>query len=220
MCSTEVLLQHGWGWDAGIWAALEATAPQEVVTLAADQGYFGRPFSPGGEPRVLVAHSFGLHLLPPRWMAGAQVVVVVGGFGAFHAEGEPGRVSRRVVGRMRQRLDREPTALLEEFRARCLAPETGAPPLPASANLQLLAADLRRLDTQTLDLAPLAAVPRVLLLHGEGDQIVPVERAQDLERRLPNSRLELLAGAGHALPLTRPAACWAAIRAACTEWGP
>ncbi|MCC7263888.1 MAG: alpha/beta hydrolase [Candidatus Latescibacteria bacterium] len=220
MKGIEVLLQHGWAWDAGGWAALEATAPAGVVTRVADRGYFGTPSSPGDGAPVLVAHSFGLHLLEPRWVAGARLVVVLGGFAAFHPEGAAGRRSRRVVGRMRQGLEGEPVALLADFRARCFAPEAGEYPLRPEADLPLLAADLERLDTQTPDLAALAAVPRVLLLHGEQDQIVPVERAQDLQRRLPNSHLERVAGAGHALPLTRAAACWAAIAAAWTELEP
>lgn len=208
----EVLLQHGWGWDAGCWDTWLPSAPAGVRLLTADRGYFGAPSTPVGQPRVLVAHSFGLHLLEPRWLAGAQLVVVLGGFQVFHPEGEAGRHSQRLVGRMRQRLARESVALLTDFHNQCFSPETGQYSLPGQVEQQVLAADLERLDAQALDLCALAAVPRVLLLHGDQDRIVPVERAQALHRQLPKSRLQLVPGAGHALPFTRAPACWAQIQ--------
>lgn len=210
----EVLLQHGWGWDAAGWAAFAAAAPPGMVTCSADRGYFGAPCHPEVQPQLVVAHSLGLHLLEPRWLVQTRLLVVLAGFAAFHPEGEAGRRSQRVVGRMRQGLERDLPGLLAAFRAQCFAPETGHYPLEAAADAALLAADLERLDTQPLDLAGLWAVPRVLIVHGEQDQIVPVERGRDLERRLPQSRLVPMAGAGHALPLTRAAACWVAIAAA------
>jgi pimeloyl-ACP methyl ester carboxylesterase len=208
----EVLLQHGWGFGAACWEAWQAAAPPGVRLLAAERGYFGAPAAPAGQPRLVVAHSFGLHLLEPGWLEGAQLAVVLGGFRAFHPEGGAGRHSRRLVGRMRQRLVTEPQALLADFYTRCFAPEAGPPALTGPPDLCLLAADLERLDTSVLDLSALCALPCVLLLHGAEDQIVPVARAQDLHQLLPTSRLQVVTGAGHALPLTRAAACWAYIR--------
>jgi pimeloyl-ACP methyl ester carboxylesterase len=37
----------------------------------------------------------------------------------------------------------------------------------------------------------------VLILHGRQDRMVPVTRAEELQRGLPNARLEILEGAGH-----------------------
>lgn len=213
MRGIEILLQHGWGWDAGCWEAWRASAPPGVRLLVADRGYFGAPSSPVGQPQVLVAHSFGLHLLEPRWLEGAELVVVLGGFQAFHPEEEgAGRRSRRLVGRMCQRLVREPVALLAEFHARCFSPEAGQYVLPGGLAPQLLAADLERLDKGVLDRRPLSAVPRVLLLHGDQDQIVSMAQARQLHQCLPKSRLEIIPGAGHALPLTRAPECWAQIQ--------
>ncbi|MBM3279109.1 MAG: alpha/beta fold hydrolase [Candidatus Handelsmanbacteria bacterium] len=214
MSRTEVLLQHGWGFGPCCWAGWRAALPPEGVLRVADRGYFGTPCSPEGQPQVIVAHSFGLYLLEPRWLEGAQLVVGLGSFGTFHPEGEAGRRSRRVVGRMRRRLEEEPESLLAGFWSQCFAPEGGGQDLPGPPEKPLLAADLARLDREALDLELLRGAPRVLLLHGEEDQVVPVEQAQALQRQLSNSRLEVLPGAGHALPLTRPAACWAAIAAA------
>lgn len=220
MNGTKVLLQHGWGWDAGCWGAWLPSAPPGVMLLVADRGYFGAPSSPAGQPRVLVAHSFGLHLLDSRWLERARLVVVLGGFQAFHPEEEgAGRRSRRLVGRMRQCLAQESVVLLADFHIQCFLPEIGQYSLPGSVDQSLLIADLEQLDTGVLDLYALRAVPRVLLLHGDQDRIVPVERAQALHRQLPNSRLQLIAGAGHALPFTRAPACWAHVREAWEEMG-
>ncbi len=43
-----------------------------------------------------------------------------------------------------------------------------------------------------------------LILHGESDGIVPVEEARRLAEILPNTRLSVLAGAGHVPTMTRP----------------
>lgn len=53
-----------------------------------------------------------------------------------------------------------------------------------------------------------------LHLFGEGDALVPVAAAEALARLLPQARIEVLAGASHALPLERPdemAACLLAL---------
>ncbi len=43
-----------------------------------------------------------------------------------------------------------------------------------------------------------------LVIHGEQDHLVPVEAAQWLTTQLPDSRLEILPGAGHVPTVTRP----------------
>ena len=176
---------------------------------------------PLAQPQIAVAHSFGLHLLAEQVLAGVRLLVVLGGFQAFHPEEErAGRRSRRLVVRQRQRLASEPEALLADFYAQCFSPEIGQRAVPLVIGHQTLAADLERLDAQTLDLSPLRALPQILLLHGTEDQIVPVERAQELHRQLPKSRLQLIGGASHALPLTRASRCWAHLWQAWEELGP
>lgn len=43
-----------------------------------------------------------------------------------------------------------------------------------------------------------------LILHGEADNIVPVEEARQLSELLPNAKLSVLAGAGHIPTMTHP----------------
>jgi pimeloyl-ACP methyl ester carboxylesterase len=64
------------------------------------------------------------------------------------------------------------------------------------------------------DATPLLAgidVP-TLVLHGEDDQLIPVEEAQAMHAAIPNSRLEVLPGAGHLLNLERPDAFNQSVR--------
>jgi 3-oxoadipate enol-lactonase len=44
----------------------------------------------------------------------------------------------------------------------------------------------------------------VLIVHGAGDQLVPVQEAQEMHAALPNSHLAILPDAGHLLNLEQP----------------
>jgi pimeloyl-[acyl-carrier protein] methyl ester esterase len=70
-------------------------------------------------------------------------------------------------------------------------------PAVAHAGLTVLATtDLREM---------LSEIDRqVLLIHGDEDKICPPGAGRYLMERLPNARLLEYAGAGHALPLSRP----------------
>lgn len=65
----------------------------------------------------------------------------------------------------------------------------------------------RRLDDVTLAPAELAGVTApVLLVHGDDDRVVPLDAAtRPLLSALPDARLHVLAGCGHAVPAERPA---------------
>lgn len=51
-----------------------------------------------------------------------------------------------------------------------------------------------------------------LMLHGEHDALMPLAAAQRLAHLLPNARLQVLGGSGHALPIARSIECARAIR--------
>jgi pimeloyl-ACP methyl ester carboxylesterase len=62
-------------------------------------------------------------------------------------------------------------------------------------------------------LATLAGIDRpVLVIHGADDQLIPPSEAEAMHARLPNSRLELVPGAGHLLNMEQPASFDAAVR--------
>jgi len=75
-----------------------------------------------------------------------------------------------------------------------------AAPNPFEDGLAILAA---------ADLRPLLGGIRqpVLLLHGDQDALMPVAAAYRLAQALPQARLQVLEGSGHALPVSRAADC-------------
>jgi len=56
-----------------------------------------------------------------------------------------------------------------------------------------------------------------LVLHGQEDQIVPIQEARDMYAALPNARLHLIPRAGHLLNMEQPALFNAAIRSFITS---
>ena len=216
----EVVLQHGWAWGAGCWSSWRRIVPQAARLAPLDRGYFKRPGRGGGaaRPQILVAHSLGLHLLPPHLFSTTELLVVLGGFQAFHAEEEPAaRRSRQMVRRMLRRLDHEPEALLEDFYTRCFSPSPRRLEVPGDLDTGLLRKDLEMLHRDKLDLQPMDSIPRILLMHGGCDRVVPLQRGEELHRRLQRSSLIVVEDAGHALPLTHALECWRAIERAWAE---
>lgn len=211
-----LLCQHGWAFAWSCWRGWESLRSPPATVAYGCRGYFqaaGRePFLGEGVRKVIVAHSLGAHLLAAELLAEADLLVLIGGFRHFHGdEARDGVLSRRHLQRMGRRLAEEPAALVADFYRDCQAPFL--PPAAAEINVARLAADLRLLDGSELDLALLAALPRVLLLHGRQDRIVPWRRAAQLEERLPNATLALAEEGGHGLPFTAAAWCWARITA-------
>lgn len=51
-----------------------------------------------------------------------------------------------------------------------------------------------------------------LILHGQEDQIIPIQEAKDMQAALPRGRLQLIPRAGHLLNMEQPALFNAAIR--------
>ena len=54
-------------------------------------------------------------------------------------------------------------------------------------------------DTHRAERLPRITAP-TLVIHGQGDPLIPVAAAHDLAKRIPGARLEIIAGWGHDLP--------------------
>jgi pimeloyl-[acyl-carrier protein] methyl ester esterase len=122
-----------------------------------------------------------------------------------------GGIDPRILAAMRVRFARNPGPVLNEFTRQCALPDgdeqTCAGYLqqasqfsPAELALGLQA--LAELDVRER-LGELNLPCR--LLHGAGDQIVPLASARLLAGQIPGAELEVLEARGHALPFTAPA---------------
>jgi len=175
------------------------------------------------EPLLVICHSLGLHLVSHSMLQQCEGLVIIGSFQKFHGGTDrEQKLSRTKIRRMLSRLPTDPVSVLRDFHANCgfeLIPgSAGVPPAsdPSSARFQresdpnidyyapintdLLLSDLEILDQCDLDVQLLRQIPKVQILHGTQDMIVPLARALDLQLSLPNSSLAVLESAQHSLP--------------------
>ena len=220
MAGVDVVAQHGWGFGAWCWDRWREVLPAGFALHCPDRGYFGPAVAVEVQPRIVLAHSLGLHLLSPQLWA-AELIVVMSGFRSFHsASARQARRSRRTVEQMLARLEREPAALLADFYVRCGvssdsdSTEPAEVRCPGAIDADGLRRDLQLLQESVLELSAIPAAAQVLILHGSRDRVVPVERAEELRELLPNSALAIVAEAGHALPLTHVRTSWERVERA------
>ena len=116
------------------------------------------------------------------------------------AEDYPCGTHEKILRRMILQLQRNPEGVLRNFYRNVHYPnmnhtfESVVEPLESlSAGLDYL------LHTDLRQRVPSIGTP-VLLLHGAQDRIIPVGAAEWLHANLPDSRLKIFEGGGHALP--------------------
>jgi pimeloyl-[acyl-carrier protein] methyl ester esterase len=222
MSSIEILAYHGWGFDKTCWRSWQAQATQQGDRFgASDRGYFGHPVTLKWEnqdaARVILAHSFGLHLCPVAQLQQADLLVIFGGFFEFHpAQAGLRRRSQRILHQMLNQFKIQPEVVLNAFKANCYYPLTDqlTQELPDAYDFAVLTQDLERLDTSMIKIEILQEIPQILILHGKQDQIVSPQQGQNLRQQLPNSQLIEMLDAGHALPFTHFQTCWSVLQAA------
>lgn len=206
------VFQHGWGFSETCW---QGWTKGLSSYLLGNRGYWGspRPIDCDGTPPgfILISHSLGLHFLPPRLLSQAGLLVIISGFAHFHGlNAAHGRFSRKHLQRMLARIAVDPLGLIQDFHRDCNCPDW---PIDAGAiNTALLTQDLTLLDQSRIDTDRFQDVPAVLLLHGREDRIVRPERAEELAGFFRTSKVTLVDGAGHGLPLTHPQLCLHLIR--------
>ena len=208
----QLIAMHGWAGDQRGWAPFAAAAQARGWRWSSGERGYGAlpPAMPNWEgpvPKVVVAHSLGLHLVPAALLAQAEAVILLASFGRFVPEGAPGRRLRTALAGMAQALEgRGAEAMLQAFLSQAAAPTPADPrtlgigdqPVPA-AGRALLQSDLELLG-QTGGL-PDAFPPdaRVLIVEAGCDRIVVPEARRELRHSLPNADLLHLAQAGHCL---------------------
>lgn len=225
----EIILQHGWAFDSGCWRAwmphLKENPDCELRVQTPDRGYFGnyRPVEAFSKERdvvkIIVAHSLGLHLLPEDILRSADLLVLAGAFSQFHSgDALEQKRSRRTVQLMAEKLQAVPVSVLDDFCSKVYHPLLTSQMLLMrkieNINVDLLADDLRLLNTNEFNLDLIRNIPQILLLHGSEDAIVSPSHAHLLNDELAQSSMVLFEGAGHSLPLTHVAPAWISIRTA------
>jgi pimeloyl-[acyl-carrier protein] methyl ester esterase len=237
----DLVLLHGWGMSAAVWAPLlPALAPHwrvhaldlpghghSVSAVAADLDEWAS--------RCLAAAPE--HALWLGWSLGGQVALRAAGLAPsrvdalclvaatprfVQSDDWSGAMPRAVFGQFADALALQPQDTLQRFLAlqvkgaghgretlRTLREASAAAPPPTAAGLRqglelLLANDLR---------AGLDALSQPSLwLFGGRDTLVPQAAAAAVAGLLPEARVELISGAGHAPFLSHPADCLAPLR--------
>lgn len=222
----EIIFQHGWAFDSSCWKGwmphLQEKQEWNFSVQTPERGYFGKaraasPFADESQLKIAVVHSFGLHMLPKEILLAADVLVLAGSFEHFHrGTALETRRSKRAISLMQERLIEEPLDLLNDFYGNCYHPLLTSQMLlrrdTEYMDLELLAADLDRLDKEQFDMSIFSKSQKMLFVHGSEDQIVPIAHAIEMSEKLPGSSLVMFEGAGHSLPLTHVAPVWISLR--------
>jgi pimeloyl-[acyl-carrier protein] methyl ester esterase len=214
----EIIAYHGWGFDYTCWQSWsEAFVQQGWHFQASDRGYFGEPITPefsaqSSGPKILLAHSYGLHRCPIAQLQQTHLWVIFGSFLEFHPASRPQRRrSQAILQQMQQQLQLNPKSVLHQFKQNCYAPLPWLSHDHPLEHLDLLQQDLHHLGESQFHLADVPSPSRIVILHGRQDQIVSPVQGEALAQRLNGSYLEI-ADAGHALPFTHFSVCWSALR--------
>lgn len=184
---------HGWGFSKECWEEWAALLPKNHTAQFFDRGYFGEPNIPTLTQSIVIAHSYGLHQIQD--FTHIKKLVIIGGFVQIH--------KYNYLKWLLKTLKTAPTTALEKFYLDCGLEKK----IVGSLNTPLLIKDLLALNKHELDLSALLQIPEVLLLHGTADQIAPLEKALELHRLLPNSRLVTFEST-HALPFVKAQECF------------
>ena len=136
---TQVLAVHGWAGHAAQWTSWRRLMEQRHWPMQAMERGYGTStptlpsWTDAAGPRVLIAHSLGLHVLPAPLLQEATALVLLGCFTAFVPEGRKGRATQAGLKGMRAALGTEAEkTMLERFFQRAIQPlsPSACPPSP------------------------------------------------------------------------------------------
>lgn len=216
MAEAEAIAFHGWAFDASCWEPWgELLASKDISLQCTERGYFGTSrVTPvfGGKhfPKIILVHSFGLHLCSKYLLSRADLLIIFGGFLHFHPVAtQYRRRSKLVLKQMMNNLQENPAKVVEGFYANTFKPQQpGSTPAGVPDKKRLLE-DLRQLNTGEIDLTEMKKVDKICILHGFRDGIVPRAKGRELYESLHDlSRYFEVKDAGHALPFTHTDQCW------------
>jgi pimeloyl-[acyl-carrier protein] methyl ester esterase len=186
------LFLPGWGATAELWRPF--AAPDDLL---------GGDIEPGAD---VVAWSLGaMQALDAATRIGLRSLTLVSASPQFaRGNGFTHGWRGEVLVRMRERLALDPDGTIDDFLPLMFAPGERLVEPPRERDLELLEAGLRFLERYSLRGREQAVRCPVRLLHGERDQLCWLSGVRELVRALPEADLDVLPGAGHALPLSHP----------------
>jgi pimeloyl-[acyl-carrier protein] methyl ester esterase len=210
----DAIAYHGWGYDQRCWLPWnDRLAGCQIALSTFDRGYFGTPQTPrftGDRPRILLTHSYGLHLCPQGQFQQIDLLIIFSSFIEFHPQDDRAkRRSQRVLRQMIQESQTHPETVLQTFKIRCDDPDIQSSQPIDGLDQSLLTQDLEDLNTCCLTIDTLKPIPQILILHGTADQIVPNHKGQALFESLKShAHYFEIPDAGHALPFSHTDTCW------------
>lgn len=208
----QILAYHGWGFDHSFWDLLKIELGGNYKLKAANRGYFGDESDPEWDashselPKIVIAHSYGLHWCPEERIKRADSLLLVNSFTHFHPrKAVEFKASKRLTKALMTSLTKEPEIGLNEFRQLAYLPSK-APKFEHDlkhADLDLLQNDLADLDRDNHLISHLQKTKSIRIIHGRSDQIVSINLARRMQKEFfPSSRILEVEEGGHMLPQT------------------
>lgn len=242
----DLVLLHGWGMKACVWDEVVAElAPSFRVHNVSLPGYAGsaacRPYTLDTVTAALAA------ALPPHvsvcgWSLGGQLalrwallkprqvarMVLIASTPRFvRGPGWDDGVDEAVLRAYAQALAHDVGGALQRFALLQTQGDAAARKVsrrlltclaaPGEAGIAALLAGLQILEDTDLRNELAEVSQPALILHGECDRLVPLAAAEFLQRWLPDSTLETIAGAAHAPFMARPQEISRRIAAFCHD---
>jgi pimeloyl-[acyl-carrier protein] methyl ester esterase len=192
-----LVLVHGWGFHAGIFADFIGHLEGAEVTLV-DLGFVaGGPkgASEWPEDAIAVGHSLGLLWLLERGRGRYRALVSIQGFDCFSCHVAPSRLAA-----LKRGLEREPAGTLQAFWRSCGASGFA---LPEALNVARLDEGLDWLMTWDATKARKELACPVLALASRDDVIVP----PSMSEAIWGENIIWSPDGGHVLPLKHPRWC-------------
>ena len=196
---SQIVLVHGWGYDASLWDAVRALLPRHLDVATLDLGFYGHEkVGVGGTADIAVGHSLGalwwLTQSPTPW----RKLLCINGFPRFtEATDYTPAVAPRVLARMCQQFRRDPAAVLLDFHARC-----GGHAPAGTPKVEHLAAGLDWLADWDGRATLATRRADVVALAGSHDPIVPAAMST-----MAFGTVEFIDAPGHLLPITHAKLC-------------
>ncbi len=210
----EIYFLHGWGFESGVWKNWLPQLNSDNSSFIFDRGYFSShknnfSLAKSIHPKIVIAHSFGLHYLSVLDLSQIHTLILLGSFLHFHQHSNNHRLAKKKIALMKKQLVIDPKNLLCDFYTNCGI--TRSLSQFQNINQQLLHEDLHYLDTNQISLDSLKSIKEVILLHGYHDKIVNIQHSQTIHKELPNSKLLINPYADHSLPIAYSQWCLKAI---------